>query len=51
MPGSNGGGKLDDHDERIAELGAARREMEDAFIVMAHLETKAAARSKSMRNL
>ncbi len=45
-PGSNSSGKLDDHEERIAKLEAARREIEDAFIVMAHLETKAAARVK-----
>jgi hypothetical protein len=30
----------------IARLEAARRELEDSFIVMTHLETKAAARVK-----
>jgi hypothetical protein len=29
-----------DHEERITRLEAARRELEDAFIVMTHLETK-----------
>ncbi len=46
MAESNGDGKLNDHEERIARLGAARRELEDSFIVMAHLETKSAARAK-----
>ena len=42
----NGGNRLDDHEQRIARLEAARRELEDSFIVMTHLETKAAARVK-----
>jgi hypothetical protein len=29
-----------DHEIRIAKLEAARKELEDAFIVMTHLETK-----------
>jgi len=45
MP-ENGNGSLDDHELRIARLEAARKELEDAFIVMTHLETKAAARVK-----
>ena len=46
MAEPNGGGRLNDHEERIARLEAARRELEDSFIVMAHLETKSAARVK-----
>ena len=46
MAESNGGGRIDDHEERIKKLEAARREMEDTMIVMAHLESKAAARIK-----
>ena len=42
----NGGNRLDDHEQRRARLEAARRELEDSFIVMTHLETKAAARVK-----
>lgn len=34
------------HEERIGKLETARREMEDALVVMAHLETKSAARIK-----
>jgi hypothetical protein len=40
----NGDSRLDDHEQRITLLEAARKELEDAFIVMTHLETKAAAR-------
>ena len=36
--------RLDDHELRLTRLEAARKELEDSFIVMAHLETKAAAR-------
>ena len=46
MAERNGRGRLDDHEERIGKLGAARKEMDDALIVMAHLESKAAARTK-----
>jgi flagellar biosynthesis chaperone FliJ len=46
MAEPNGSGKLKDHEERIARLEAARRELEDSLIVMAHLETKSAARVK-----
>jgi chromosome segregation ATPase len=46
MAEPNGGGRIDDHEERIKKLEAARREMEDTMIVMAHLESKAAARIK-----
>jgi uncharacterized coiled-coil protein SlyX len=35
-----------DHETRISRLEAARRELEDSFVVMTHLETKAAARVK-----
>jgi hypothetical protein len=42
----NGGNRLDDHEQRLARLEAARKELEDSFIVMTHLETKAAARVK-----
>jgi hypothetical protein len=40
----NGSGRPDDHEQRLAKLEAARRELEDSLIVMTHLETKAAAR-------
>ncbi len=30
----------DDHERRIRALEGARKELEDAFIVMTHLETK-----------
>ena len=43
MP-ENGTGRLDDHEQRSARPEAARRELEDSFIVMTHPETKAAAR-------
>jgi hypothetical protein len=46
MAESKENGKSSDHEERIAKLEAARRELEDSFIVMAHLETKSAARIK-----
>ncbi len=46
MAESNGTNRLDDHEQRLAKLEAARKELEDSFIVMAHLETKAAARVK-----
>ena len=50
MP-ENGNGRLDDHEVRLARLEAARKELEDAFIVMTHLETKAAARVKEHAEL
>ncbi len=34
------------HEQRISKLEAARKEMEDALVVMAHLETKSSARVK-----
>jgi uncharacterized coiled-coil protein SlyX len=40
------GGRLNDHEDRIARLEAARKELEDSFIIMTHLETKSAARMK-----
>jgi hypothetical protein len=46
MAESNGGGRLNDHEERLVRLEAARKELEESFIVMAHLETKSAARVK-----
>ena len=46
MAEPNGSGKLSDHEDRIARLEAARKELEESFIVMAHLETKSAARVK-----
>ena len=46
MAEANGDRKLNDHEERIARLEAARRELEDSLIVMAHLEIKSAARVK-----
>ena len=46
MAEANGSGKIDDHDARIGRLEAARKEMEDALIVMAHLETKSSQRIK-----
>ena len=46
MAEPNGDSRLNDHLERKARLEAARREPEDSFIVMAHLETKSAARVK-----
>ncbi len=47
----NGAGRLDDHELRITRLEAARKELEDAFIVMTHLETKAAARIREHAEL
>jgi hypothetical protein len=44
MAETNGGGRLDD--ARLSKLEAAMLEVNDALIVMAHLETKAAARVK-----
>lgn len=35
-----------DMEERVSRLEAARKEMEDALVVMAHLESKSAARIK-----
>jgi chromosome segregation ATPase len=46
MAETNGGGRIDDHEVRIVKLKAARREVEDALVVMAHLESQAAARVK-----
>ena len=46
MAEGNGTNRLDDHEQRLTKLQAARRELEDSFIVMTHLETKAAARIK-----
>ncbi len=46
MAERNGSGRLDDHEERIGKLEAARKEMEDALIVMAQVESKAAAHTK-----
>lgn len=37
---------MDDHEERLRRLEAVRREMEDTLVVMAHLESKSAARIK-----
>jgi hypothetical protein len=34
------GGMMDDHERRIKALEEARKELEDAFLVMTHLETK-----------
>ncbi len=31
---------MNDHESRIRALDAARKELEDSFIVMTHLETK-----------
>jgi tRNA isopentenyl-2-thiomethyl-A-37 hydroxylase MiaE len=42
MAASNGS----DHEERLRKLEAARKEMEDTLIVMAHLESKSAERIK-----
>jgi hypothetical protein len=46
MAETNGGRRLDDHEQRLGRLEAARREMEDTLVVMAHLESKSAARMK-----
>ena len=46
MAESNGGGRIEDHEERLRKLEAARKEMEDTMVVMAHLESKAGARIK-----
>jgi hypothetical protein len=46
MAEPHGNGKLNDHEERIPRLEAARKEIEDSLIVMAHLETKSAGRIK-----
>jgi len=42
----DGNGKPTDHEERIARLEAAQKDLEGLFIVMPHLETKSAARVK-----
>ena len=34
------GGMMDDHERRIKALEEARKELEDAFLVMTHLETR-----------
>lgn len=39
-------GNSSDHEKRIRKFEAARKDVEDALIVMAHLETKASARVK-----
>lgn len=46
MSESNGGITLEDHEQRLRRLEAARKEVEDALVVMAHLESKAAERVK-----
>lgn len=46
MAEPNGSGGIDDHEARIGKLEAARKEMEDALVVMAHLEAKSASRVK-----
>lgn len=46
MAGANSGDRLDDHEQRLKKLEAARKEMEDAMVVMAHLEARAASRIK-----
>ncbi len=46
MAETNGSGRMDDHEERISRLEAARKEMEDTMVVMAHLESKSAKRIK-----
>ncbi|HWF47438.1 MAG TPA: hypothetical protein VG168_10565 [Bryobacteraceae bacterium] len=46
MAEPNGRGRLDDHEARIKRLEEARKEVEDALVVMSHLESKAAARVK-----
>jgi 5-enolpyruvylshikimate-3-phosphate synthase len=46
MAEPNGSGRIDDHEERLRKLEAARKEIEDALVVMAHLEATAAARIK-----
>ncbi len=51
MAETNGSGRIDDHEERLGKLEAARREMEDALVVMAHLESKSAARLKEHAQL
>lgn len=43
MAETNGNGT---HEERIAKLEAARKEIEDVLLVMAHLESKSADRIK-----
>ena len=42
---------MGDMEERVSKLEAARKEMEDALVVMAHLESKSVARIKEMRSL
>ena len=46
MAGANGGDRLDDHEQRLKKLEAARKEMEDAMVVTAHLEVSAASHIK-----
>ncbi len=42
---ANGNNRIDDHEERLKRLEAARREMEDTLVVLAHLESKSAERA------
>ncbi len=46
MVESDGSDKRDNHEERLTKLEEARKEIEDALVVMAHLESKSAARIK-----
>lgn len=46
MAETNGCGSIDDDEDGLGKLEAARKEMEDALVVMAHLEWKSAARIK-----
>jgi hypothetical protein len=44
MAETKGSGRLDDREECLGKREAARKEREDALIVMTHLESKSAAR-------
>jgi hypothetical protein len=46
MAETNGSGRLDDHEQRISRLEAARKDIEDTLVVMAYLESKAGERIK-----
>ncbi len=46
MAETNGSGRLDEHEERLGKLEAARKEREDALVVRAHLEARSASRIK-----
>jgi hypothetical protein len=51
MAEASGTGRVDDHEVRRDRLEVARRDMEDAMVVMAHLEKKSSERIKEHAEL